>query len=284
VDAFLSFVVGINAAIHAETIRFRIQQPALLYNAHTSRGSANVRLVVGSSLLPNEGDRSQDGKSETSVTTTAEKKISVPDARNGVSMDDFDLDPNSLLSSAGTLVIVLLLGSIGLQLLGSIGELLGSIGNALAEEASRELSTFLGILLNLFGAIVASAFKILGVVVPFVGKGIANGATAAAPVAINAAQRVAESQAVRDAADAVVDAVAATAGPVLDAAGRAVDDGIVDPLREGVVAVVEPIQRAMPVVEPLPLPVMPDLPDLPSLPSMPDLPEASVSIGDVEGF
>ncbi|KAL7548940.1 hypothetical protein ACHAWF_012203 [Thalassiosira exigua] len=226
------------------------------------------------------------------------------DDGGGVSFPlDLEWD-GSLLSNAGALALFLLVGSFALQLT-------GAVGGALLRQLAVDLAVVATNILHLAATLLAALFGILKHVLPFVGKGLADGATTAAPAVAEAAQRAAESAA------PVLEEVGRAAAPMLDGVGRAVDEGVVDPLRQAVDAtVVDPLQDAAEaagkavdesvltplqqvvdatVVDPIrgaarsaaeavgqavdeAMPDMPDLPELPALPKveppeMPRLPD-----------
>ena len=138
-----------------------------------------------------------------------------------------------------------------------------------------------GIVMNIAMAIGTVILSMLKVILPTIGKGVADGVTTATPIVMDAAKTAAESQIVRDATDAV----ASSAAPVLDAVGQAVDDSIILPLQQAVdTTIVSPIQQQADsvgdaigkAITPLQqaIPVI----DVPELPTLPVIPEVEVQI------
>lgn len=279
-----------------------------------SGASTATRLFVSfSTPEEEEGDINASGRSVTENIESSSSTRSTTSPSNYGGDYGFEIPTtfdSSLIPNVVATAIVLVVGTIGLQFLGSMGA-------AFAIELSREASTFVGNLVNIASAIVAAVFGILRVLVPFVGRGVVDGVTAAAPVVRDAATSAAGSQIVRDAADAVtasaspvfdtvgralgdviVDPIAQAAAPVLESVGRVVDDGIVSPVRQAVDAgIVEPMQQATDmvgravdesIVSPIQraMPAMPvvEAPALPSLPRIPEMPDSSVTIGNMRIF
>ena len=149
-----------------------------------------------------------------------------------------------------------------------------------------------GIVMNIAMAIGTTILSMLKVILPTIGKGVADGVTTATPIVMDAAKTAAESQIVRDATDAV----ASSAAPVLDTVGQAVDDSIILPLQQAVdTTIVSPIQQQAdsvgdaigkaitPLQQAIPVIDMPELPTLPVIPEV-EVPDPSITIGNVRIF
>lgn len=149
-----------------------------------------------------------------------------------------------------------------------------------------------GIVMNIAMAIGTAILSMLKVILPTIGKGVADGVTTATPIVMDAAKTAAESQIVRDATNAV----ASSAAPVLDTVGQAVDDSIILPLQQAVdTTIVSPIQQQAdsvgdaigkaitPLQQAIPVIDMPELPTLPVIPEV-EVPDPSITIGNVRIF
>eukprot|EP00585_Thalassiosira_rotula_P012486 CAMPEP_0196131904 /NCGR_PEP_ID=MMETSP0910-20130528/1719_1 /TAXON_ID=49265 /ORGANISM="Thalassiosira rotula, Strain GSO102" /LENGTH=357 /DNA_ID=CAMNT_0041391421 /DNA_START=123 /DNA_END=1196 /DNA_ORIENTATION=- len=296
----------------------RQQQSDLKWN-HPPTFSSTITPLF-STLSPDEESANVEKRIVNNAVVAKDDNDTNDDNNNNIQLP-FDMD-TSLLTNIASIAIVLIIGSLGIQTL-------GSMGMSLVKQLSTDVAIVTTNLLSIASAILAAIFGMLKFLVPVVGKGIADGATAAAPVVMEATQRAAETaapvvmEATQRAADTMAPVVmeatsrvAETAGPVLDSVGRAVDDGIVTPFQQAVDAsivdplqgaaesvgravdggIVTPFQQAVDasanvvgkavddtIVNPIEQ-VKQAMPTVPSMPALPEMPETSVRIGDVKLF
>mmetsp|Transcript_20358 Transcript_20358/g.38456 ORF Transcript_20358/g.38456 Transcript_20358/m.38456 type:complete len:346 (+) Transcript_20358:57-1094(+) len=309
---FLSLAVAPQVQVHA----FSSSSPPsisrrrsdLKWN-HPPLAFSSTNAPLFSTLSPDEESAKVEERIINNAVVVTKDDNAINDNNNDVQLLPFDMD-TSLLTNIASITLVLLIGSFGIQTI-------GSMGITLVKQLSADVAIVTTNLLSIASTIFAAIFGMLKFLVPVVGKGVVDGATAAAPVVMEATQRAAETaapvvmEATQRAADTMAPVVmeatsrvAETAAPVLDSVGRAVDASIVDPLQGAAESmgrtidgtIVTPFQQAVDasanavgkavddaIVNPLEQAKL-AMPPVPSMPALPKMPETSVRIGDVRLF